>query len=252
MRNKVIVVTGGSSGIGLAAARRFADSGAHVIITSRRDSTDIAAGIGARALRTDVGCEAEVRQCMSAVAAEYGRIDSVICSAGTFVSPTHTTELTTEAMLECYRVNTLAVVYAVKHAVPHMPTGGSFVVVTSLATTMTIAGYGAYAASKAATSALVRTAALELGPRGIRINEVAPSSVDTPMLRSQDNADDEIALTRKMAPLGRMALAEEVGAVIEFLASGAGSGMTGQQLIVDCGQSAGVSDAIMDTLLAVR
>ncbi|CAN5635300.1 SDR family oxidoreductase [soil metagenome] len=252
MRNKVVVVTGGSSGIGLAAARRFADSGAHVIITSRRDSTDIAAGIGARALRTDVGCEAEVRQCMSAVAAEYGRIDSVICSAGTFVSPTHSTELTTEAMLECYRVNTLAVVYAVKHAVGHMPTGGSFVVVTSLATKMTIAGYGAYAASKAATSALVRTAALELGPRGIRINEVAPSSVDTPMLRSQDNADDEIALTRKMAPLGRMALAEEVGAVIEFLASGAGSGMTGQQLTVDCGQSAGVSDAIMDTLLAAQ
>ncbi|CAN5861339.1 SDR family oxidoreductase [soil metagenome] len=250
MHNKVIVVTGGSSGIGLAAARRFAAHGAHVVITSRRDSTDIAAEIGARSIRTDVSREEEVRECLSAVAAEYGRIDSVVCSAGTFVSPTHSTELTTEAMLECYSVNTLAVVYAIKHAVPHMPAGGSFVIVTSLAARMTIAGYGAYAASKAATSALVRTAAMELGPRGIRINEVAPSSVDTPMLRSQDNADEEIALTEKMAPLGRMAQADEVGAVIEFLASDAGGGMTGQQLIVDCGQSAGVSDSMMESLLA--
>jgi NAD(P)-dependent dehydrogenase (short-subunit alcohol dehydrogenase family) len=250
--NKVIVITGGASGIGLAAARRFVGGGAKVVIASRRDSADIAAEIGAHSIRTDVSREDDVRECMAAVAAEYGRIDSVVCSAGAFVSPTHSTELTTEAMMTCYSVNTLAVLYAIKHAVPHMQTGGSFVIVTSLATRMTIAGYGAYAASKAATSALVRTAALELGPRGIRINEVAPSSVDTPMLRSQDNADEEIALAVKMAPLGRMALAGEVASVIEFLASDAGSGMTGQQLTVDCGQSAGVSDAMMDTLLAAR
>lgn len=248
--NKVVVITGGSSGIGLAAARRFAAGGAKVIIASRRDSTDIAAEIGAHSIRTDVSREVEVRDCMSAVAAEFGRIDSVVCSAGAFVSPTHSTELTTEAMLQCYSINTLAVLYAIKHAVPRMPTGGSFVIVTSLATKMTIPGYGAYAASKAATSALVRTAAMELGPRGIRINEVAPSSVDTPMLRAQDNADEEIALTCTMAPLGRMAAADEVGSVIEFLASDAGSAMTGQQLVVDCGQSAGVSDSIMETLLA--
>ena len=248
---KVVVITGGTSGIGLAAARRFVRSGSHVVITSRTNGTNIADEIGARWIGTDVSRKSDVQQCMSAVAAEYGRIDSVVCSAGTFVSPTHTTELTTEAMLECYRVNTLAVVYAIKHAVPHMAAGGSFVIVTSLAARLTIAGYGAYAASKAATSALVRTAAMELGPRGIRINEVAPSSVDTPMLRSQDNADEEIALTRKMAPLGRMAQADEVGSVIEFLAAETGSGMTGQQLIVDCGQSAGVSDSIMETLMAV-
>ncbi|CAN5829873.1 SDR family oxidoreductase [soil metagenome] len=252
LSNKVVVITGGASGIGLATARRFVDGGATVVITSRRDSTDIAKQIGAHSIQSDVSREADVRECMSAVAAQYGRIDSVVCSAGAFVNPTHSTELTTEAMMACYTVNTLAVVYAIKHTVPHMPSGGSFVIVTSLAARMTIAGYGAYAASKAATSALVRTAALELGPRGIRINEVAPSSVDTPMLRSQNNADEEIALTVKMAPLGRMALAEEVGSVVEFLASTAGSGMTGQQLTVDCGQSAGVSDAIMDSLLAVE
>ena len=247
---KVVVITGGSSGIGLAAARRFVEAGAKVVIVSRRDSTVIADEIGACWIQTDVSRETDVRECMSAVAAQYGQIDSVVCSAGTFVTPTHCTELTTEAMLQCYSVNTMAVAYAIKHAVPHMPAGSSFVVVTSLAARMTIAGYGAYAASKAATSALVRTAAMELGPRGIRINEVAPSSVDTPMLRSQDNADEEIALTEKMAPLGRMAQADEVASVIEFLSSGAGTGMTGQQLIVDCGQSAGVSDAIMETLMA--
>ncbi|MET0455497.1 MAG: SDR family oxidoreductase [Mycobacterium sp.] len=249
---RVVVVTGGSSGIGLAAARRFVKSGARVVITSRRDSTDIAEEIGARSIQTDVSRESEVRECMSAVAAEYGRIDSVVCSAGTFVTPTHSTELTTEAMMQCYGVNTMAVIYAIKHAVPHMSAGASFVVVTSLAARMTIPGYGAYAASKAATSALVRTAAMELGPRGIRINEVAPSSVDTPMLRSQDNADEEVALAVQMSPLGRMALPDEVASVIEFLASDTGNGMTGQQLVVDCGQSAGVSDAIMDTLLASR
>ena len=248
--NKVVVITGGSSGIGLAAARRFADGGAQVIIASRRNSADIAADIGARSIQTDVSRETDVRDCMSAVAAEYGRIDSVVCSAGAFVSPAHSTELTAEAMMECFSINTLAVLYAIKHAVPYMPAGGSFVIVTSLAAKMTIAGYGAYAASKAATSSLVRTAAMELGPRGIRVNEVAPSSVDTPMLRSQDNADEEIALTCTMAPLGRMARAEEVGSVIEFLASGGGSAMTGQQLVVDCGQSAGVSDSILETLLA--
>lgn len=252
MSNKVIVVTGGSSGIGVAAARRFTAQGAQVVITSRSDGTDVAEAIGARWTKTDVGVEADVQQCMSAVAAEFGRIDAVVCSAGTFVTPTHSTELTTEAMMQCYAVNTLGVLYAIKHAAPHMPTGGSFVVVTSLASRMTIAGYGAYAASKAATSALVRTAAMELGPRGIRINEVAPSSVDTPMLHAQDNADEEIALATAMAPLGRMATADEVGSVIEFLLADTGNGMTGQQLVVDCGQSAGVSDAMMGGLLASR
>lgn len=250
MSGKVVIVTGGSSGIGLATAQRFAAAGARVVIASRRDSSATAATIGARSIQTDVSREADVANCMAEVVAEYGRIDAVVCSAGTFVSPTHTTELTTEAMLQCYHVNTLAVMYAIKHAVPHMPSGGSFVVVTSLAARMTIAGYAAYAASKAATSALVRTAALELGSRGIRINEVAPSSVDTPMLRAQDNADEEITLTLLMSPLGRMALPDEVASVIEFLASDAGKGINGQQLTVDCGQSAGICDAVMEGLLA--
>ena len=122
---------------------------------------------------------------------------------------------------------------------------------SSLAATLSVPGYGAYAASKAAVVSLTQTAALELGPLGIRVNAVCPASVDTPMLRGQEHGAEEAAIVRQAAPLGMIAQPEHIAALIHFLAADDCPILSGQSFNVDAGLTAGTSVGMIEALMAM-
>lgn len=250
--NKITVITGGSSGIGAAAARRFAKAGAKVVIASRRDAGALAREIDGLWIQTDVGIESQVKACMDETAAAYGRIDVLINNSGYFGPTGDIADSGADEYLANLKVNTFGPLYGIKHALPHMRRGGSVITTTSLASVIGLPGYGAYTASKFAATGLLKCAAVELGPLGIRVNEICPTSVDTPMLRGQDSADAEIAMTETASPLGRIVQPEEIAALMHFLAADDCGAMSGQQFVVDGGQTAGPSIASLEAMLASR
>lgn len=147
-------------------------------------------------------------------------------------------------------INAYGVLLGIKHAGRVMPPGSAIVNTASIAAKVAGHGYGSYAASKAAVVALTQVAAIEYGPRGIRVNCICPSSVETPMLQAQDNGDVERELTRLGSPLGTTITPEQVADVITFLASPASSAITGQALNVDGGLTAGFATGLIQAALA--
>lgn len=249
LQGKITVITGASSGIGRAAAERFARAGAEVVIASRRDVSDFAATIGAKWIRTDVGVEQEVKACMDQTAAWFGHIDVLINNAGYWGRSADLEDAGEDEFDRNFQINAKGPFFGIKHASRHMPRGSSIITTTSLASAIGLPGYGAYTAAKFAASGLLKCAAMELGPKGIRVNEISPTSVDTPMLRDQDSAEAEIAMTSTASALGRIVQPEEIAALMHFLASDDCGAISGQQIIVDCGQTAGCSVASMNAWL---
>lgn len=250
LQGKVTVITGASSGIGKAAAQRFAKAGAKVVIACRRDSNEFAESIGAHWIKTDVGIEDNVKACMDKTAEMFGRIDVLINNSGYWGRTADLTDALEEELIENFRVNALGPFFGVKHAVPHMLSGSTIITTTSLASVIGLPGYGGYTASKFAATGMLKCATMELGPKGIRVNEICPTSVDTPMLRSQDAAEAEIAMTQTASALGRIIQPEEIAALMHFLAADDCSAISGQQIVVDCGQTAGPSIASMDAMMS--
>jgi 3alpha(or 20beta)-hydroxysteroid dehydrogenase len=249
LQDKVTVITGGSSGIGTAAARRFGQAGAKVVIASRRDAGALAREIGGVWIKTDVSVESQVKACVDETAATFGAIDVLINNAG-YSGPTEDIRDTdADEYLENFKVNTLGPFFGIKHALPHMRRGGSIITTTSLASVIGMPGYGAYTASKFAATGLLKCAAIELGPLGIRVNEICPTSVDTPMLTELDTAEVEAAMTRTASPLGRIVQPEEIAALMHFLAADDCGAISGHQFVVDGGQTAGPSVAALLSML---
>ncbi|NML90660.1 SDR family oxidoreductase [Sphingobium sp. TB-6] len=249
LHGKITVITGASSGIGRAAADRFAKAGSNIVIACRRDVSDFAKTIGARWIRTDVGIEREVKACMDQAADLFGRIDVLINNAGYWGCSADLEEASEDEFDRNFQINAKGPFFGIKHASRHMPRGSSIITTTSLASVIGLPGYGAYTAAKFAASGLLKCAAMELGPKGIRVNEISPTSVDTPMLRNQDSAEAEIAMTSTASALGRIVQPEEVAALMHFLASDDCGAISGQQIVVDCGQTAGCSVASMNAWL---
>jgi NAD(P)-dependent dehydrogenase (short-subunit alcohol dehydrogenase family) len=242
------VITGAASGIGEAAAARFAGAGAEVILADKTDASSFAAELGGRYVRTDVSDESSVERLLLESAAD-GPIHVLINSAG----------ITSEAALPDIKItdfrrmietNTCGVLFATKHAPAYMPDGGAIVNVASLAASVGFPTYASYAASKAAVVALTQVAAVEYGPRGIRVNCVCPSSVDTPMLRSQPSGQIEAAVARAAAPLGRISEAAHVAALLHFLAADDCPLISGQAIAIDGGATAGFSLAVLESIVA--
>ena len=238
---KTVVVTGGTSGIGLAVAERFRDCDANVIIVGRRDATELAGQIGATFCRADVSDEQSVASLMRTAADTYGPIDAVVNCAG--VNRGYETLMDQQAANFDfnYSINTMGVVYGIKHSVPLMnPSRGSIVNVSSVAGLEGVPFLAPYVASKWAAVGITKTAALELGGRNIRVNAICPTSVDTPMARAK-GGEAQLAMEHMQVPMSRIAQPSEVAALVHFLVADDCSFVNGQAIAIDGGFGAGVS-----------
>lgn len=248
-----IVVTGAASGIGRAIALRLASSGAHLALldidaAGLADTAAIAYDCGAAhvlELPTDIRDAAAVQRSVAHAVDAFGVVSGIASAAGV-LEPGSLEDTSIDAWDRQFAVNTTGVLHLLQASAPHLDRGASVVVVSSNAARVPRTGMLAYAASKAATSALVRCAGLELAERGIRCNVVEPGSTDTPMQRDlwpDAEAGAQAALAgdagsyRVGIPLGRIAAPEDVAEVCCFLLSDAARHVTLQQLFVDGGAS---------------
>ncbi|WP_157244848.1 glucose 1-dehydrogenase [Nonomuraea typhae] len=230
----IALITGGSSGMGLAAAARLRAEGAEVVITGRDQARLEAAAkeLGVLAVRSDAADPAALDTLMETVAERYGRLDVVFANAGvgTFKP---TAEVTEADFDHTVGVNLKAVFFTLQKAVPLMSRGGAIVINASWTLNRGLPIASVYAATKAAVHNLARTFAADLAARGIRVNSVSPGYIDTPMYRDFSDGDHE-AVTRQIA-LGRLGTAEDVAGAVAFLASPDAAYITGQDIVIDGG-----------------
>src|SRR5262245_58359180 len=244
LQDRVAVVTGAGSGIGLASARRLAVEGARVVAVDIDESAGKAAAeeTGGRFVAADVACEEEVRALFDHVAGEFGRIDIAFNNAG-IAPPDDDSILTTglDAWRRVQEVNLTSVYLCCKHVIPHMQRQGggsiintaSFVAVLGAATSQI-----SYTASKGGVLAMSRELGVQFAREGIRVNALCPGPVNTPLLRELFAADPERAARRLVhVPLGRFAEPEEIAAAVAFLASDDASFITASTFLVDGGIS---------------
>lgn len=239
LEGKTALVTGGSSGIGLAIAKRFAEDGAQVFITGRRQAQldEAVALIGGRveAVQGDVTSSDDLQRLFDGIQRSAGKLDILVTSSG--VSENAVLDDTTEQHFDkVFDLNVRAMVFTVQRAVQQMSSGASIVLVGSIAGSIGNPGYGTYSASKAAVRSFARTWTRELAGRGIRVNTLSPGPTDTPMF---DAVSDELrsALTSRI-PMERLGRPEEIAQAALFLASADSSYVSGAELVIDGGMIA--------------
>jgi NAD(P)-dependent dehydrogenase (short-subunit alcohol dehydrogenase family) len=236
LAGKVAVITGGSSGIGLAVAARFVEAGAHVFITGRRQAELDAAvkriGNNVTAIQGDLTKSSDLERLQTRVRDEKGRIDVLVCNAGGGAfAPLGA--ITRDAFHEIFMLNAAAVLFTVQGALPVLSDGASIVIIGSVAGSKGLPGTTLYAAAKAAVRSFARVWTQELRERRIRINVLSPGPVGTPPMLA---APEELRnLLVKDVPMGRMAAPEEIAEVALFLGSDASSFVTGVELFADGG-----------------
>jgi NAD(P)-dependent dehydrogenase (short-subunit alcohol dehydrogenase family) len=238
-RQKSIAVLGGSSGIGLAAAKAFRDEGGRVAITGRNAATlaAVAAETGMLAIRSDMGSALDSHAAISRIAGELGGLDVLFVNAGVggFAA---VPEVTEEFWDGIHSVNLRGAFFAAQAALPHLHNGGSIVITGSIGSLLALPGNVAYAAAKAGLRAVARILAVELLPRGIRVNMVSPGPTETDLFKRGASAEQIEGLRRMMSnavPMKRMGEADEVARAVLFLASEEASFITGVDLFVDGG-----------------
>ena len=245
---KTAVVTGGASGIGAATARLFAQAGAHVVIGDVVDGSQFAREIGAVFQRTDVRRSEEVAALVARAVSEYGRLHVMFNNAGIELHGP-LAAMDEAAHRDLLDVNVNGVFHGIKHAVPAMaanpgPARGSIVNTASVAGLTGAPMLGSYAATKHAVVGLTRTAAIEVGPVGIRVNAVCPGIIRTPMLGGFEIDDRVLAAFGRVHSLGRIGEPEEVARLVLFLASDDASFVSGLAIAVVGGMTAGSSGAM--------
>ncbi|MFI5613185.1 SDR family NAD(P)-dependent oxidoreductase [Amycolatopsis sp. NPDC051903] len=235
LEGKVAVITGGSSGQGLATAERFLEEGAFVYTLHRGPSP---MGDRVTAVQGDVSDLADLDRFYAKVASERGRIDIVFAAAGV-VHAQPLSEMTEQSFDRQFAINTKGLAFTVQKALPLINDGGSIILVTSIAERRGLAGLGVYSATKAAVGSFVRTWTAELKDRGIRVNAICPGPIDTPIF-------EQVAPSKELVPrikaedaervaFGRLGRPEEIAAAVLFLASDEGSFVAGVDLPVDGG-----------------
>lgn len=241
-REKVVVITGGSSGIGLAAAQLFVAEGAHVYITGRRqgelDAAVAAIGRHVTAVQADASLPADLQRLYRTVGDHHGRIDVIFANAGIVVGGA-IGELTEAQYSRQFDTNVKGVLFTVQLALPLMAAGGAVVLNASISGSMGYPASSLYSASKAAVRSFARTWAVDLKDRGIRVNAVSPGPTETGVLEASGYTTDQVievkAQLASSIPMGRMGRAEEVARAVLFLASDDSSFITASELFVDGG-----------------
>jgi NAD(P)-dependent dehydrogenase (short-subunit alcohol dehydrogenase family) len=247
MSHPVVLITGALTGIGRATALAFANEGARVVVSGRRDDAGeklVAElhGLGAEAefIRADVRHEQDVQNLVDKTVARFGRLDVAVNNAGTEGKPGQVTEQTAESYAATFDTNVLGVLLSMKHELRVMQAQGSGSIV-NLSSTMGqrgAPGASLYTASKHAVEGLTKSAALEAAAFGVRVNAVAPGPIETAMLdRFTGSADRKAGLVAGV-PLKRAGRPEEIADAIVFAASPKASFITGQVINVNGGKTA--------------
>lgn len=237
MSRRVIWITGGSSGIGKAAVRKFAGTGDRVAFTflhSEAAARALESETGAFAIRADVSDSAQVNRARDAILSRFGRIDVLVCAAGV-AGKGLLMDQTDEAYDRIMNTNLFGTFAAIRAVLPCMieRRGGSIVTVSSMWGETGGACEALYSASKAGIIGLTRAVAKEVGSAGIRVNCISPGVIDTPM--NADLSPEDVDSLVEETPLGRIGMAEEVAEAICFLAGEGAGFITGQVLPVNGG-----------------
>ncbi|MEU4478000.1 SDR family oxidoreductase [Micromonospora sp. NPDC023966] len=242
LNGKTALVTGGTTGIGLAAAHRFAAEGAHVFVTGRRqqqlDEAVAAIGPAATGIRSDVSNLDDLDRVIDAITAHGAGLDVLFANAGGGeFAPLG--NITVEHYTDIFDRNVRGTVFTVQKALPVLNDGASVILSGSTAATSGTPAFGVYAASKAAIRSFGRTWAAELTGRRIRVNTLIPGPTETPGITGLANSPEEAAgliqMLASTVPMGRMGQPEEIANAALFLASDQSSFITGGEIFVDGG-----------------
>jgi NAD(P)-dependent dehydrogenase (short-subunit alcohol dehydrogenase family) len=240
LEGKVAVITGGSAGIGLATAKRFAEEGAFVFITGRRQAELDAAvkeiGPNTTAVRADAADMADVARLFDTVKAAKGHIDVLYANAGIYEF-TPFGAITEQAYDRMFDVNVKGVLFTVQHAAPLMADGGSIILTGSVAGSKGFEADTVYGATKAAIRSFARSWTSDLKARNIRVNVLSPGPIQTPGFDVFAN-DDVKNYMKSIVPLGRIGTPDEIAKAALFLASDDSSYVAGIELFVDGGSAA--------------
>ena len=240
--NKVAVITGGNSGMGYGTAKVLKELGATVIITGRRkQAIDLAAKeLGIHAILSDQGNLEDIDQLVSEVSQKFGKIDILFINAG--ISGTSSIELTTPDNFDnMMNVNFRGVYFTLSKFIPYLNDGASVVLLSSVLASTVSPGLAVYSASKAAVSSLMKTAAIELAPRKIRVNAISPGAIDTELFSKMGMDEQALAgmtdYLVSLTPIGRIGKPEEIGQLVAFLSSDEASFITGSEYVIDGGST---------------
>ncbi|MDR5651192.1 SDR family oxidoreductase [Xinfangfangia sp. LG-4] len=243
LTGKSTVVTGGASGIGEAVVRRFLAAGAKVLVLDITDSGAEVESWGAAFRKTDVSDLSDLESALDHAIGLHGGLDVMVNNAGIALHRP-LSEVEPERNTQMFRVNAQGVIYGMAAAAARMGAGGAIVNTASASGISGVAGLVEYGATKGAVVAATLNAAMELGPRGIRVNSVCPGLVRTPLaIRSASRLGKS---GHMIAALERPAQPEEIAAVIHFLASDDASYVTGQSIAVDGGWTSGTTTKTVD------
>jgi NAD(P)-dependent dehydrogenase (short-subunit alcohol dehydrogenase family) len=244
LSGKIAVVTGGSTGIGLATARRFVAEGAHVYITGRRqrelDAAVRSIGDNVTAVRGDVADLADLDRLYATVKENHGRVDVLFANAGG-AEAAPLGQITEGHYDKWFGVNVKGLLFTVQKALPLMPDGAAIILNASIVSILGMPGLSVYSATKAAVRSFARTWTMDLKDRRIRVNALSPGPVDTPavdnLAGSKEAKEQFKREVTPQIPLGRWGETDEIAAAAVFLASGDSSYVTGVELYVDGGMS---------------
>lgn len=245
LANKKALVTGGTKGIGLAVARQFHRSGAEVAICART----VQPGLGdldVNFMACDQSDEIQVRALVQDFTDTYGALDILVINAGVVDGGTSLDTLDPVELEAMWKINSLGVAIFLKHGAAIMNDGGSIIITATPASNLPFPGYIAYGTSKSSIPALVKYAAMELGPRSIRVNSVSPGTIITGM---QSDDDAEARISKITTCLGRTGTVDDVVGVYQFLAADESSFITATDISVDGGWLGGLTNKAFTKLL---
>jgi NAD(P)-dependent dehydrogenase (short-subunit alcohol dehydrogenase family) len=242
LAGKIALVSGATSGIGLATAKEFVKEGAYVFITGRRDSELAAAtteiGRNVTGTRGDVSNLGDLDRLFGQIKREKGKLDIVFANAGTAKYAPFGT-ITEELYDSIFNINVKGLLFTVQKALPLLTDGASIILNASVVGSKGLSANSVYSATKAAVRSFARTWTTDLKERRIRVNAVSPGSIDTPGLRellaSSETGQQRLKMLSSSVPLGRLGKPDEIAKAVVFLASDDSSYITGTELFVDGG-----------------